>query len=39
MAAAAMLKSKNSHISAAVWTISTKFGKLVQFNSLDRPDC
>ena len=31
-------KLKNSHISAAVWPILTKFGKLVQFVPLDRSD-
>jgi len=31
-------KSKNSHISSAVWAISTKYGKLVQFDPLERPD-
>ena len=37
MAAAAIKKSKNSHISAPVGPISTKFGKMMQFHPLDRP--
>jgi len=31
-------KSKNRHISIAVQPILTKFGTLVQFDPLDRPD-
>ena len=39
MAAAAILKNlKNSHISTAVWPILTKFGTMMQFDPLDRPD-
>jgi len=29
-------KSKNRDTSAAVWTISTKFGMVMQFDTLDR---
>ena len=29
-------KSKNRHISAAVWAIATKFGAMTQFDTLDR---
>ena len=36
MAAAAILK--NRHISAAVRPILTKFGKMMHFERLDRPD-
>ena len=39
MAAAAILKkSKNRHISAAFWPISTKFGKATQFGPLQPSD-
>jgi len=39
MAAAAILKkSKNSHISAEVGLILTKFGKVMQFDPPYRPD-
>jgi len=31
-------KSKNRHISAAVWAISTKFGKQTTFDPLERPN-
>jgi len=31
-------KSRNSHISAAVWAISTKFCTTMQFDPLERPD-
>jgi len=31
-------KLKNRHISAAVQPISTKFGKMMHFEPLDRPD-
>ena len=30
--------SENSHISAAVWAILTKFGTMVQFNPFESPD-
>jgi len=36
MSAAAILK--NRHISAAVQLILTKFGKMMYFERLDRPD-
>ena len=35
--AAILEKSKNRHISAAVWPIFTKFGRMMQFDPLDRP--
>jgi len=39
MAEAAILeKSKNCHISVAVRAISMKFGKMMQFDPLDRSD-
>jgi len=34
--AAILEKSKNHHISAAVWAVSTKFGMIIQF---DLSDC
>jgi len=34
--AAILEKSKNHHISATVWPISTKFGMVTQFDALDR---
>ena len=36
--AAILEKSKNCYISAAVQPILTKFGKMMQFDPLDRPD-
>ena len=36
MAATAILKIENSHISAAVQPILTKFGMQMQFNPFDR---
>ena len=39
MAAAAILKIENHHISAAVQTISTKFGTVMHFDLLDLFDC
>ena len=36
--AAILEKSKNCYISAAVWAISTKFGKMMQFDPFNRTD-
>jgi len=38
MSAAAILKIQKHHILAAIRAISMKFGKLMQFNPLDRSD-